>query len=103
MGSNHDSHRHDGNSTRRHFLRLGVAGAAVAAMLPRIGRAGDLTRELADAVAQLEPFFTPPDQFRDVSRGNPLPHSLPEEKLREVGLTRDTWKLEVIADPANPT
>ena len=31
-----------------------------------------------------------------------MPHSLPDEKKREVGLTRETWKLEVIPDPENP-
>jgi DMSO/TMAO reductase YedYZ molybdopterin-dependent catalytic subunit len=46
--------------------------------------------------------FTPQEKFRDVSRGKPLPHSLPDEKKREVGLTRETWKLEVISDPENP-
>src|SRR6185436_13827516 len=41
------------------------------------------------------------DKFRDVSRGKPVPHSLPDEKKSEVGLTRETWKLEVISDPQN--
>ena len=54
------------------------------------------------AGARGEPYFTPTEDFRDVSRGKPVPHSLPEEKLREVGLTRDTWRLEVISDPDNP-
>jgi DMSO/TMAO reductase YedYZ molybdopterin-dependent catalytic subunit len=88
--------------TRRYFLRLGAAGAAAAALLPRLGLADTSSPELQAAIAKLESFFTPPDKFRDVSRGKPLPHSLPEEKMREVGMTRDTWKLEVIADPANP-
>jgi DMSO/TMAO reductase YedYZ molybdopterin-dependent catalytic subunit len=50
----------------------------------------------------MEPYFTPPREFRDVSRGKPVPHTLPEEKKREVGLTRDTWKLEVVSDPEHP-
>src|SRR6185369_13122540 len=54
--------------------------------------------ELAKVIGELEPFFTSQDQFRDVSRGKPLPHSLPEEKKTEVGLTRETWKLEVTSD-----
>src|SRR5262249_60214259 len=54
------------------------------------------------AIAALEPVSTPEDKFRDVSRGKPLPHSLPEEKKRQVGLTRESWKLEVIADPEHP-
>jgi DMSO/TMAO reductase YedYZ molybdopterin-dependent catalytic subunit len=54
------------------------------------------------AGAKQDPFFTPIADFHDVSRGKPLPHSLPEDKKREVGLTRETWKLEVISDPDNP-
>ncbi len=87
--------------TRRHFLRLGAVGAA-ALNLPPTGAAEPLPPELARTVESLEPFFTPPDKFRDVSRGKPLPHSLPEDKKRIVGLTRETWKLEVISDPENP-
>jgi len=88
--------------TRRFFLGLSAAAAATVATLPRLGRAAPTSPELADAIAQLESFFTPQENFRDVSRGKPLPHSLPEDKKREVGLTRETWKLEVISDPANP-
>ncbi len=93
--------------TRRWFLRLGTAGVAAAGLLPRVGRAEPmgsvLSRpEMAETLAKLEPFFTPPANFKDVSRGKPLPHSLPDEKKREVGLTRETWKLEVVSDPENP-
>ena len=90
--------------TRRYFVRLGVAGAAAAGLWPLAGSAGaaDPSPELAKAIESLEPFFTPPSKFRDVSRGKPLPHSLPDEKKREVGLARETWKLEVISDPENP-
>jgi len=69
---------------------------------PAVGRAESRAPELAQALSRLEPFFTPPDKFQDVSRGKPLPHSLSEAKKREVGLTRNTWKLEVISDPENP-
>jgi len=93
--------------TRRWFLRLSTASAAATGLLAAARPAGAedsvLTRpELADALANLEPFFTPPPRFRDVSRGKPLPHSLPDGKKREVGLTRETWRLEVISDPENP-
>ncbi|HUE72901.1 MAG TPA: molybdopterin-dependent oxidoreductase [Pirellulaceae bacterium] len=87
---------------RRNFLKLSAAGAAAFASRGRIVLADDDREQLTAAIAKLEPFFTPPDQFRDVSRGKPLPHSLPEEKMREVGMTRETWKLEVIADPDHP-
>lgn len=84
--------------TRRFFLR---AGFAAAAGLPFAGTAA-ADSELAKALDHLEPFFTPQAKFQDVSRGQPLPHSLPEAKKREVGLTRETWKLEVVADPDQP-
>jgi len=40
-------------------------------------------------------------QWGDVERGNPLPYTLPPERRREVGLERETWRLEVVADPAS--
>jgi DMSO/TMAO reductase YedYZ molybdopterin-dependent catalytic subunit len=88
--------------TRRYFIRIGAGGAALAGLWPAVGRAESRAPELAQALSRLEPFFTPPDKFQDVSRGKPLPHSLSEAKKREVGLTRNTWKLEVISDPENP-
>jgi DMSO/TMAO reductase YedYZ molybdopterin-dependent catalytic subunit len=88
--------------TRRYFVRLGALGAAAAVAWPRIGRAETRPPELAKAIESLESFFTPPAKFKDVSRGKPLPHSLPDEKKTEVGLTRETWKLEVVSDPENP-
>jgi DMSO/TMAO reductase YedYZ molybdopterin-dependent catalytic subunit len=88
--------------TRRHFLGAGAAVAAAAAGLPLTAAEKAASPELAQAIEKLEPYFTKQEQFGDVSRGRPLPHSLPEDKKREVGLTRDTWKLEVISDPENP-
>jgi DMSO/TMAO reductase YedYZ molybdopterin-dependent catalytic subunit len=93
--------------TRRYFLRLGSLGAAAvgvagAGLLPRVAHGETPPPALAEAIAKLEPYFTPPDKFRDVSRGRPVPHKLPEAKKREVGLTRETWRLEVVADPEKP-
>src|SRR5262249_44442316 len=81
--------------TRRHFLRLVGAGAAAAEFWPLAGAAEPPAPELAKALESLEPLFTSQEKFRDVSRGKPLPHSLSDEKKRKVGLTRETWKLEV--------
>ena len=86
--------------TRRHLLKMGVAASALTGW--SILQAAERSPEVAEAIAKLEPYFTPAEDFRDVSRGKPVPHSLPEEKKREVGLTRETWKLEVISDPENP-
>jgi DMSO/TMAO reductase YedYZ molybdopterin-dependent catalytic subunit len=84
--------------TRRYFLRLGAAGAAgLAASALGAGKqeAAALVRE---AAAGLD-YLTPPDQFRIIGRGKPPPHQLPPEKLREVGLVPETWRLEVVPDP----
>jgi DMSO/TMAO reductase YedYZ molybdopterin-dependent catalytic subunit len=89
--------------TRRFFLGLGAAGCTALGAWPKIGRAAPDNPLLAKAITELEPFFTPQENFRDVSRGKPLPHSLPDDKKREVGLTRETWKLEVISDSENPS
>jgi DMSO/TMAO reductase YedYZ molybdopterin-dependent catalytic subunit len=86
--------------TRRFFLGAGAAWAAAGLAAP--ARGAELPPELAPALEKLEPYFTAPAEFRDVSRGKPIPHTLPEAKRREVGLTRDTWKLEVVADPEHP-
>jgi DMSO/TMAO reductase YedYZ molybdopterin-dependent catalytic subunit len=86
--------------TRRFFLRFGAAGLVAGSSL---GLAAEQSSpELARAIMTMEPYFTPQDDFRDVSRGQPLPHSLPEAKKRAVGLTRDTWRLEVVSDPEYP-
>jgi DMSO/TMAO reductase YedYZ molybdopterin-dependent catalytic subunit len=48
-------------------------------------------------------FLTPQDEFGDVERGNPLPYTLPLARRREIGLERETWRLEIIADPESDT
>jgi DMSO/TMAO reductase YedYZ molybdopterin-dependent catalytic subunit len=88
--------------TRRYFLRAGAACVAAAGGLPLAAGAEPPAPELAKVLDKLEPFFTPQADFRDVSRGKPVPHTLPDEKKREVGLTRETWRLEVVSDPDNP-
>jgi hypothetical protein len=46
-------------------------------------------------------YLTPQGAFGDIERGNPLPYTLPPERRRAVGLERETWRLEVVADPAS--
>ena len=86
--------------TRRSFLGYGAAATAGMSLLAI--QAESPPPELARVLDKLEPYFTAPADFQDVSRGNPLPHKLSVEKKREVGLHRDTWKLEVISDPDKP-
>jgi len=88
--------------SRRGLLATGSLGAAAALFQSRSNRAGEPQPALAKVITDLESYLTPQDKFRDVSRGKPLPHSLSEDKKREVGLTRDTWKLEVVSDSENP-
>lgn len=91
--------------TRRFFLRAGVLGLAA---LPLGLHAQDATKKDPPRVkpdkggARPDPYFTPQADFRDVSRGTPLPHSLSDARKAEVGLTRETWRLQVISDPDKP-
>src|SRR5262245_57970113 len=94
--------------TRRFFLQtglLGVATAQLAAGVQGKEKDGKLPAKRAKpykAGARHEPYFTPAEEFQDVSRGVPLPHRLPDEKKRVAGLTRETWRLEVVSDPEHP-
>ena len=88
--------------SRRYFLRCGIAGTTALASWPLMAANHARHPVLQQAIDELEPFLTTQDDFRDVSRGKPIPHELPAEKKREVGMTRDTWSLEVLSDPDNP-
>jgi DMSO/TMAO reductase YedYZ molybdopterin-dependent catalytic subunit len=88
--------------TRRFFLRAGAACVSAGSSLALAGSGELPAPELAGALSRLESYFTPQAKFQDVSRGKPVPHSLPEDRKREVGLTREAWKLEVISDPEYP-
>ena len=85
--------------TRRFFLGLGASGAAALAARTSLGKSPQRDPQVQAAIDRLETWLTDQDQFQDVSRGDPKPHSLPEETRKAVGLTRDTWQLEVIGDP----
>jgi DMSO/TMAO reductase YedYZ molybdopterin-dependent catalytic subunit len=84
--------------TRRYLLGLGVVGAAGCSLSKQWAEHAERHPELAEAVAKLE-YLTKDGDFRTLGRGSPKPHTLPPEKLREVGLHRDTWSLEIVADP----
>lgn len=43
-------------------------------------------------------FLTVPGEFRDVSRGNPRPHTLRGDALVQARMTPETWKLEIVAE-----
>jgi len=86
--------------TRRYFLQLGAAGIATLGCAPLWAEDAKSDRLLAEAIAQLE-YLTPEAKFAGGGRGNPPPYELTPEERRKAGLHRDTWQLEVIADPAS--
>ena len=88
--------------TRRYLLRCGAAGFATLSFLPVLAQGRKRDPRLQKALDALETWLTRADDFRDVSRGNPKPHSLSIAERKKVGLTRETWKLEVVSDPENP-
>ena len=85
--------------TRRYFLELSAAGA-VALNTSRLWAQdnSDAERLLEEAISKLE-YLTRDEDFINFGRGTPPPHTLGPEKLREVGLARETWQLEVLPDP----
>jgi DMSO/TMAO reductase YedYZ molybdopterin-dependent catalytic subunit len=87
------------NLTRRYFLKLGSAGVAALSASKLLAQegGGQIDPMLTDAVSKLE-YLTREENFRTYGRGKPPPHKLPPEKLREVGLARETWELEVLPD-----
>jgi DMSO/TMAO reductase YedYZ molybdopterin-dependent catalytic subunit len=66
------------------------------------GRPRARSRTAPTTIAPLG-YLTPQEEFGDVERGNPLPYTLPPERRRTVGLERETWRLEVVADPGSDT
>lgn len=86
--------------TRRYFLQFGAATVAGlgASRLWAVEHEGETHPLLAEAISKLE-YLTRDENFRNYGRGKPPPYKLPSEKLREVGLTRETWWLEVLPDP----
>ncbi|NTV85063.1 MAG: hypothetical protein HGA23_12330, partial [Bacteroidales bacterium] len=53
---------------------------------------------LAKAISELE-YLTPADKFIVQRRGTPVLTEIPAEKLAAIGLTRETWSLEILPDP----
>jgi DMSO/TMAO reductase YedYZ molybdopterin-dependent catalytic subunit len=87
--------------TRRYFLQLGAAGVAGMGIAPLWARTAETDPHdalLAEAIDRLE-YLTPEDKFGGGGRGNPPPFRMTVDERRAVGMERETWQLEVIADP----
>ena len=72
--------------SRRDALFAGIAGS----LAQRVG-----AEEPAEPGRK---FLTPATKFEDVSRGNPVPHSLTGQALVDAKLTPETWQLDVVAE-----
>ena len=83
-----------GSITRRDTLRIG-AGLALGTAS---GLASASTTTAAGVDGPPRPFLTPWDDFTDVSRGEPVPHTLTGEALSRARLTPEAWRLEVAAE-----
>ncbi|MEP6757324.1 MAG: molybdopterin-dependent oxidoreductase [Chthonomonadales bacterium] len=81
--------------TRRYFLQMLGSGALLAATVEADAQ---LRVDLPRPKGPVVDYLTRDADFGTVERGDPLPYQQPEKKLREIGMTRDTWKLEVVAD-----
>src|SRR5689334_23257498 len=93
--------------TRRDFVRKtsALAATALAGSFSHTAKTADApaplsTRTTPDNSAPPRPFLTPSDKFRDVSRGNPKPHTLKGDALVQARLTPESWRLEITADQA---
>lgn len=66
---------------------------------------GSMRAHWVEPPATIAPFgyLTPQGEFGDAERGSPLPYTLPTDRRRAVGLERETWQLEVVADPTSTT
>lgn len=84
--------------TRRTLLKLGAAGGAALGAWPAQAQDDEARRVLSEAIARLS-YLTPAAEFREFVREKPRIDELPSERLRAVGLDRDTWQLEVVPDP----
>ncbi|MFA6543812.1 MAG: molybdopterin-dependent oxidoreductase [Limisphaerales bacterium] len=91
--------------SRLQFLRLGTAGVAAAAAAPSVvstdavAAAAAVKKKAGPVCESGGCCITQSGDFYNVERGNPLPYKLPPEKQREIGMVRETWRLEIIADP----
>ncbi len=89
-----------GQLTRRDFLQLGSAAVAAWGVSPLAAAEAGTDPQLQEAISKLE-YLTPLNRAFILDKGKAGVAKLPLEKLREIGLTPDTWSLEVIPDPAS--
>ncbi len=85
--------------TRRFFVGLGGPAAAAWAASPLAAADAPANPQLQEAISKLV-YLTPPEKAFILDKGKAGVAKLPDEELPKLGLTPDTWSLEVLADPA---
>ena len=86
--------------TRRNFLHLGGAAVAALSVRPLTGAETASGPLLQEVIAKLE-YLTPLARAAILDKGKAGVTRMPAEKLRELGLTPETWSLDVIPDPTS--
>ena len=87
--------------TRRDFVRTtsALAASALTGRLSSPAQAAENPSPSKPAGSNRpHPLLTPATKFRDVSRGNPKPHTLTGDALVQARLTPESWRLEITAD-----
>ncbi len=92
LSLSHDVRQQHLEVTRRYFIRIGAVGFAAMGCPSRLH-----AEILKEALAALE-YLTRPGEFETIERGNPPPYKLPLEKRRAIGMERESWELDIIAD-----
>src|SRR5580704_14072157 len=75
---------------RRRFLQAGAFGAAALPFWPQIASSAEPASPTLESLLRELQYLTPESEFGNVERGKPVPSSLPPEKLKTVGLTRES-------------
>ena len=101
-----EEHRH---ITRRALLKLAgqsslllASGSTLAAPASQPATRPALSFDELIRRTEAMRYLTPQALFGTVERGKPLPYTLPEKQLIAAGLTRESWKLEIVSDKKFP-
>lgn len=86
--------------TRRGLFQISGAAAAAGGAFP-LAASSDLDPRLKEAVAKLEYLTGNDKSWRVLDKLKSGAATLPPDRLREAGLTPETWFLEVVADSAS--
>jgi len=89
--------------SRRGFVQKSTALVAASLAGKSMSQAAD-TSNVSASKSQTGsvcpfPHLTPVEDFYTVARGNPKPHTLTGQALKDARMTPDTWRLEMTADP----